>query len=66
MIGAGPFFEPAEGLKTVRALLAAIRDDKQYSSKLQEAEYTLEELKELERCLSLAEQAGAKFRLEIG
>jgi hypothetical protein len=60
------WYDPAEGLRTISALIAALEApgaaDPRSGSPFEDI---VRELRELERCLTLAARAGARFRLEV-
>jgi hypothetical protein len=56
------WFDPSEGLDTVRALMGFIESDPE---SLKRPKATMEELRKLEAALDAAVQAGVKFRLEL-
>ncbi len=56
------WFEPAEGLSTVRGLLGALETD---GAGLQDASSVAEDLRDLERVLVGAEAGGAKWHLAV-
>ncbi len=59
------WFSPAEGLQTVRGLLDAVRAVPPTGKRLKDAETVVHDLEELARCLEVAEEKGARFRLEV-
>lgn len=60
--GGDGWFDPNEGLDTVRALLNYIESDPE---SLKRPKATMEELRTLESALDAAMQAGVRFRLEL-
>lgn len=59
------WFPAGEGLRAVRGLLAALQD-RSAQDELSDAETVIDDLEQLARCLEVAEQRGAKFRLAAG
>jgi hypothetical protein len=59
------WFSPTDAIKSAEALIAAIRDDPGYASRVSEPEYIIHDLSELTRCLEIAASQGALFRLEV-
>lgn len=56
------WFEPAAGLRTVRALLAALEKD---PPTMAEIDLVIVDLKQVERILSAAQSQGGKFHLSV-
>jgi hypothetical protein len=58
------WFDPSEALPTFAALIAAARQP-EVAAGFEFAEDLLDELREVERCLRLARDSGARFRLKV-
>lgn len=60
------WFNAAGGKSSIQALLEGIKSTRKLARKLREPDSVLSELDELVRILTIAEEQGARFRLEIG
>jgi hypothetical protein len=56
------WFDPTEGLKSVRSLLTKLRDD---PKNIEGAAFAMSDLEALRKILEIAEKHGVKFRLRI-
>ena len=59
------WFSPEEGLKVIECLIHMLRSDRKATKMVEEPEYVLVELEEIQRCLEVAARKGASFRFEV-
>ncbi len=60
------WYSPAEGLRAVRELIAAIKSDPKVAKRWGDMETLFDDLDDLARCLREATTHGVLFRLEVG
>ncbi len=60
------WFDAAAGARAVEGMLAAARGPSSPVRLSGDAAYLPDQLEDLLRCLRLAEQRGARFRIEVG
>jgi hypothetical protein len=60
------WFSVRNGMKTVKGLREAISKDRSLARRLKRPQDVLDELEELQKSLSVAQLAKAKFRIELG
>ncbi|EMI46619.1 hypothetical protein RRSWK_00858 [Rhodopirellula sp. SWK7] len=59
------WFSIDDGLKTIDGLIAAIKIDPQVAGRLDDPESIWSDLESLARCLRIAREQNARFRLEV-